>query len=121
MSVTKTELIALIDNMAGSLISAHDLIYQDTDLSHAIGKDIESDVDCFICPVIKEAEEITKQPLTNGDESDTLKVRKREQRRMTMLIKRILYTDWDKAQADMKQANEMGFDSYMIYSPNEKG
>lgn len=38
-----------------------------------------------------------------------------------MLIKRVLYTDWDKAQTDMKQANEMGFDSYMVHDPNQKG
>ena len=38
-----------------------------------------------------------------------------------MLIKRILYTDWDKAQEDMKKANDMGFDAYMVYDPNNKG
>ena len=38
-----------------------------------------------------------------------------------MLTKRVLYFDWDKAQDDMKRANAEGFDSYMVYSPNEKG
>lgn len=38
-----------------------------------------------------------------------------------MLNKRVMYYDWDKAQADMKKANKEGFDTYMIYDPNEKG
>lgn len=38
-----------------------------------------------------------------------------------MLIKRLFYTDWEKAQEDMHKANEMGFDSYMVYDPNHKG
>lgn len=38
-----------------------------------------------------------------------------------MLIKRILYLDWDRAQEDMRRANTMGFDSYMVHDPNQHG
>ena len=37
-----------------------------------------------------------------------------------MLVRTIKYTDWDKAQEDMKKAGDIGFDSYMIYNVNEK-
>jgi hypothetical protein len=38
-----------------------------------------------------------------------------------MLIKRIFYKDWNRAQEDMHKASDMGFDAWMYYNPNEKG
>lgn len=38
-----------------------------------------------------------------------------------MLIKRVLYKDWDKAQEDMREAIKTGFSAGYEYDPNEKG